>query len=152
MLARLDGAQQGPAVLLAAHYDSVPAGPGESDDGIGVAAVLEAARALKSLPAPLHTVIFLIDDGEEAGLLGARAFVDFHPWASEVKAAVNVDARGTSGPSLMFETGSANDWAVRLYARSIARPATSSIAYTIYKQLPNDTDFSGVQKCRPIKD
>ena len=142
VVARLDGTQPGPAVLLAAHYDSVAAGPGVSDDGVGVAAVLEIARALKSLPAPLHTVIFLIDDGEEAGLLGARAFVDFHPWANEVKVAVNVDARGTSGPSLMFETGTANEWAVRLYARSIARPATSSIAYTIYKQLPNDTDFS----------
>ena len=142
VVARLDGTQQGSAVLLAAHYDSVPVGPGVSDDGVGVAAVLEIARALKSLPAPLHPIIFLIDDGEEAGLLGAQAFVDFHPWASDVKAAVNVDARGTSGPSLMFETGSANDWAVRLYAHSIARPATSSIAYTAYKLLPNDTDFS----------
>ncbi len=142
VLARLDGTQQGPAVLLAAHYDSVPAGPGVSDDGAGAAAVLEIARALKSLPAPLHPIIFLIDDGEEAGLLGARAFVDFHSWASDVKAAVNVDARGTSGPSLMFETGSANDWAVGLYSHSVSRPATSSIAYTVYKQLPNDTDFS----------
>ncbi len=142
VVARLDGAQQGPAVLLAAHYDSVAAGPGVSDDGVGAAAVLEIARALKSLPVPLHRIIFLIDDGEEAGLLGAQAFVDFHPWANEVKAAVNVDARGTSGPSLMFETGSANDWAVGLYAYSVARPATTSIAYTAYKLLPNDTDFS----------
>jgi hypothetical protein len=142
VVARLDGTQSGAAVLLAAHYDSVPAGPGDSDDGVGAAAILEIARALKSLPAPPHSIIFLIDDGEEAGMLGARAFVDSHPWANEVRAAVNVDARGTSGPSLMFETGSANDWVVRLYARSVAHPATSSIAYTAYKQLPNDTDFS----------
>ncbi len=142
VVARLDGTQPGSAVLLAAHYDSVPAGPGDSDDGSSAAAILEIARALKSDPAPLHSIIFLVDDGEEAGMLGARAFVDSHPWASEVRAAVNIDARGTSGQSIMFETGNANDWAARLFARGVARPATSSLAYTVYKQLPNDTDFS----------
>ncbi|MGA9631845.1 MAG: M28 family peptidase, partial [Candidatus Acidiferrales bacterium] len=60
VLARLDGTDTSStdAVLLAAHYDSVPAGPGDSDDGVGVAAVIEIARALKSLPAPRHSVIF----------------------------------------------------------------------------------------------
>jgi hypothetical protein len=142
VLARLEGTEPGSAVLVAAHYDSVPAGPGDSDDGVGAAAVLEIARALKSMLAPRHSVIFLLDDGEEAGLLGAHAFVDSHPWAKEVRAAVNLDARGTSGPSLLFETGSANDWAIRLYAKHAARPAASSISYTVYKQLPNDTDFT----------
>lgn len=144
VLARLDGTDtvSRDAVLLAAHYDSVPAGPGDSDDGVGVAAVLEIARDLKAMPAPRHSVIFLLDEGEEAGLLGARAFVDAHPWAKDVRAAVNLDARGTSGPSVMFETGDANDWAVRLYARHAARPAASSIFYTVYKELPNDTDFT----------
>jgi hypothetical protein len=130
------------AVLLASHYDSVPAGPGYSDDGTGVAATLEIARALKAMPPLRHPVILLIDDGEEAGLLGAHAFVDSHPWASQVRAAVNLDARGTSGPSLMFETGSAAEWAVDLYARRSHRPAMSSIFYTVYKLLPNDTDFT----------
>lgn len=153
VLARLDGfevpaaaagnaADRTPAVLIAAHYDSVPAGPGVSDDGSGVAAVLETARALKSLPVPRHSIIFLIDDGEEAGLLGARAFVEKHPWAKQVRAVVNLEARGTSGPSMMFETGTANAWAVRLFANSAEYPTTSSIFYAIYKQLPNDTDFT----------
>ncbi|MGA8223907.1 MAG: M20/M25/M40 family metallo-hydrolase [Candidatus Acidiferrales bacterium] len=143
VIARLDGTEPtGGAVLLAAHYDSVPAGPGASDDGAGTAAVLEIARALKALPRPRHSIILLIDDGEEAGLLGARVFVDQHPWAKEVRAAVNLEARGTSGPSLMFETGSANEWIVRTMAQHDAHPATSSIFYTVYKQIPNDTDFS----------
>ena len=141
-LARLEGTQKGAAVVLAAHYDSVPAGPGASDDGAGAAAVLEIARALKSMPAPQHPVILMIDDGEEAGLLGARAFVDFHPWAKEVRAAVNLEARGSSGPSLMFETGSANEWVVGLFARHVPHPNTSSVSYTVYKMLPNDTDFT----------
>jgi hypothetical protein len=142
VVARLEGAEPGQAVLLAAHYDSVPAGPGASDDGVGTATVLETARALKSLPKPRHSIIFLIDEGEEAGLLGARVFMDRHPWAKEVRAAVNVDSRGTAGPSLMFETGSANEWVIRLFAKSVRRPATSSVFYTVYKMLPNDTDFT----------
>jgi hypothetical protein len=142
VVARLEGTEPDVAVLLAAHYDSVAAGPGDSDDGTGTAAVLEIARALKSLPAPRHSIILLLDEGEEEGLLGARAFVDSHPWAKQVRAAVNLDSRGTAGPSLMFETGSASEWAVRLYAKHAARPASSSIAYTLYKQLPNDTDFT----------
>src|SRR5580692_5967126 len=132
VIARLDGAVTGPAVLLAAHYDSVPAGPGASDDGMGAASVLEIARAFKSLPTPKNSVIFLIDDGEEAGLLGARVFVEQHPWANDVRVAVNVDNRGTSGPSLMYETGDANEWATRLYTQHAARPATNSIFYFAY--------------------
>ncbi len=141
ILARLDGTEPG-AAMISAHYDSVPAGPGDSDDGVGVASVLEIARALKFMPAPRHSVIFLIDDGEEAGLLGARAFVDSDPWAKEVRADVNLDNRGASGPALMFETGSANDWALDLYARHGSRHLTSSIFYTVYRLLPNDTDFT----------
>ncbi|HTU36258.1 MAG TPA: M28 family peptidase [Candidatus Acidoferrum sp.] len=147
VLARLDGTEIGGTksasdVLVAAHYDSVPAGPGASDDGSGAATVLEIARALKSMPTPRHSVILMVDDGEEAGLLGAHAFVDFDPWAKDVRAAVNIEARGSSGPSLMFETGSANAWAVQLYAQHALRPATNSILYTVYKMMPNDTDFT----------
>jgi hypothetical protein len=142
VLARIDGSTSGSAVLLAAHYDSVPAGPGAFDDGAGAATVLEIARAYKSLPAPKNSIIFLIDDGEEAGLLGARVFVEQHPWAKEVRVVVNVDDRGTSGPSLMYETGDANEWAARIYSQHASRPAANSIFYFAYKQLPSDTDFT----------
>ncbi len=130
------------AVLLAAHYDSVPAGPGASDDGAGVAAVLEIARALPALPATRHPIMLLISDGEEAGILGATLFVREHPLSKRVFAAVNLDARGTSGPSLMFETGSANDWLMGLYGSAVERPVTDSIYYVAYRRLPNDTDFT----------
>lgn len=143
ILARIDGAPgEEQAVLLSAHYDSVPAGPGAADDGAGVAAVLEIARLLKQGPALRHPVILLIDDGEEAGMLGAQLFVSAHRWAHEVAAAVNLEARGTSGPSFMFETGSANNWLMGLYAGAIARPMTNSVYYLAYKLLPNDTDFT----------
>ncbi len=143
ILARIAGTQSGEhAVLLAAHYDSVAAGPGASDDVAGVACVLEIARVLQRLPRPRQSIILLLDDGEEPGLLGAQAFVQHQPWAATVSAAVNLDARGTSGPSLMFETGSSNRWLMSLYAAAIARPLTDSVYYAVYQRLPNDTDFS----------
>jgi hypothetical protein len=137
-----DSARDRDAVLLAAHYDSVPAGPGASDDGAAVASLLEIARILAALPAPRHPIVLLLTDGEEAGLLGASLFVRDHPLSRQVKAAVNLDSRGTSGLSLMFETGTANSWLMRLYGSVISRPVTNSLYYVVYKQLQNDTDFT----------
>jgi len=144
ILARIQGsdAASDRAVLLVAHYDSVAAGPGASDNGAGVAAVLEIGRILQQLPRPRQSIILLLDDGEEVDLLGAQAFVQHHRWAATVTAAVNLDARGTSGPSLMFETGSANRWLMSLYAKAVARPLANSVYYAVYKRLPNDTDFT----------
>jgi len=101
------------AVMLAAHYDSVPAGPGASDDGAAVATLIEIARILAVRPRPPHPIVLLLTDGEEAGLLGATLFVQQHPLSKQVKAALNLDAGGTSGSSLMFETGTANAWLMR---------------------------------------
>jgi hypothetical protein len=130
------------AVMLAAHYDSVPAGPGASDDGVGVANLLEIARVLSMMPSPKHPVVLLVTDGEEAGLLGASLFTREHPIAKHIWAAVNMDSRGVSGPSLMFETGAANRWLMRVYGSSTLEPITNSLCYVIYKLLPNNTDFT----------
>jgi hypothetical protein len=147
IIATRDGARHDPTrgvVLLSAHYDSVAAGPGASDDGVGVAVSLEIARILAD-GATLRTrnaVVILLSDGEEAGLLGAMLFVRDHPLAKAIIAAVNMDSRGTSGQSLMFETGSANQWLMNLYSRSIDHPRSNSLYYVLYKLLPNNTDFS----------
>lgn len=142
VVARLEGREPGKAVLLMAHYDSVPAGPGVSDDLVGVAAVLEIARVLKAGPPPRNPVVFLLDDGEEAGLLGAEAFVSRHPAAGKVGAIVNLEGRGTAGPSLMFETAGADAPLLAAFASHVDRPFTSSLFPTIYEMLPNDTDLS----------
>ena len=142
VLARIEGVRPGKAVLLSVHYDSVAAGPGASDDGIGVAAALEIARVLKTDPAPQNPIVLLFNEGEEDDLLGAEAFVARHPWAKEVGAVVNLEARGTAGASLMFETSDRSAWLVDVFASSVARPASNSIYYTIYKLLPNDTDLT----------
>lgn len=145
VVARLEGTARDGAVLLMAHYDSVPGGPGVSDDLAGTAAVLEAARALKAGPPPKNPVIFLLDDGEEAGLLGAQAFAD-SPLAREVKVIVNLEARGTAGPSLMFETIGHDGWLVPLLAEGASRPITSSVFVSIYQMMPNYTDLAVFKK------
>jgi len=125
-------------VYVVAHYDSVPSGPGTSDDGISVAALLEVARAVKGEQFK-HPIAFLITDGEEPGLLGAEAFVADRQVSGDVHAIVNVENRGTSGASFLFETSRGNGELISA-ARAIKRPFASSLFYTIYDQLPNDTD------------
>jgi hypothetical protein len=140
-----NGTDGGKAVLLSAHYDSVPAGPGVGDDGAGVAVVLELARAFASRTTR-NDIIFLISDGEETGLRGAYAFAERHPLMRRVGIVLNMDSRGASGPSLMFETGPGNARLIDLFARSVARPSSTSVSYEVYKLLPNDTDFSVFRK------
>src|SRR5450830_880393 len=145
ILARLPGSDpNGKAVLVMVHYDGVEAGPAASDDGAGAAALIETLRALRARKQPLaHDVVALFTDGEEAGLLGAAAFVREHPWAKDVAVVLNFEARGTSGRSFMFETGPGNLDAAR--ALRSARDATAGSVYaTIYRTLPNDTDLSEV--------
>ena len=145
ILARLPGSDaNGNAVLIMVHYDGVEAGPAASDDGAGSAALLESLRALRARKRPLaHDIVALFTDGEEAGLLGAAAFVREHPWAKDVAVVLNFEARGTSGRSFMFETGPGNLDAAR--ALRTAHDATAGSVYaTIYRALPNDTDLSEV--------
>lgn len=147
VLAKMAGRGGGKAVLLVAHYDSVPTGPGASDDGAGVAAVLESLRALKSGPPLKNDVIALLTDGEEVGLLGADAFVEEHPWARNVGLVLNLEARGNSGPSLMFETSQDNGWLVAEVAKVSDRPLANSLMPELYEKLVHsDTDLSIFKK------
>ena len=142
IVARLQGTATTKAVMLAAHYDSVPSGPGASDDGSGVVTLLETARALKAGPPLENDVILLITDGEELGMMGAQGFVNEHPWVKDVGVTLNFEARGACGPSFMFETSQHNGWLIREFAQAAPHAATSSFAYEAYKHLPNDTDLT----------
>lgn len=146
IVARLPGSNgSANAVALVAHYDSVAAGPGAGDDGSGVVTLMETLRALKAGAALKNDIIFLLTDGEEDGLLGAAAFVAQHPLAKNVRIAINFDSRGTSGVSQMFETSSENGELIQELAAT-PHPVSSSLAYEVYKRLPNDTDMSIFKK------
>ncbi len=142
VLARLPGTTDLGAIMLVAHYDSVPFGPGASDDGVGVAAILEISRMMRQSSGNKRDIIFLITDGEEYGLLGAKRFVAEHPWAAQVEFVVNLEARGTSGPSLMFQTSDDSNFLIRIFSQSATRPMASSLFFEIYRHMPNDTDFT----------
>ncbi|WP_158022916.1 M20/M25/M40 family metallo-hydrolase, partial [Hymenobacter coccineus] len=134
----------GPAVLVLTHYDSQPHTPGASDDGAGVAAALETLRALHAGPPLAHDVRWVFTDGEEMGLLGARAYAaDTGRLRREVGVVLNFEARGNGGPSLLFELSSGNTWVLEEFAKAAPpAPLGSSLAYEIYRYLPNGTDFT----------
>jgi Peptidase family M28 len=144
VLARLKG--KGPpgkkALMLCAHSDSVPSGPGAGDDAAGVAVVLETLRAIQAGVPLQRDLIVLFDDGEENGFHGSRLFVDEHPWAKEIGLVLNFDARGNSGPSIMFETSEDNGWLIRQYAQAIPQPLATSLSMDVYRIMPNDTDLT----------
>ncbi|SIQ11033.1 M28 family peptidase [Maribacter ulvicola] len=146
ILARIKGSQPGKALLLLSHYDSSPhSSLGASDAASGVATILEGVRAfLKTNSTPKNDIIILISDAEELGLNGADLFVDKHEWLKDVGLVLNFEARGSGGPSYMLmETNRGNS---KLISEFIAAnpdfPVANSLAYSIYKMLPNDTDLT----------
>ena len=112
---------QAPALLLNAHYDSTPTGPGAADDGIGVATLLEVGRHLR-VERLARPVILLFNEGEEYGLNGAAAFVEGDPLARTVGKLINIEARGVSGPAFMFETNEPNGPALADFKAATRRP------------------------------
>lgn len=146
ILARIKGSESGKALLLLSHYDSSPHSSfGASDAGSGVATILEGIRSfLASNPSPKNDIIILISDAEELGLNGADLFVKEHPWKKDVGLVLNFEARGSGGPSYMLiETNRGNSNLIKEFTKANPEfPVANSLAYSIYKMLPNDTDLT----------
>ncbi len=147
VLARIEGDNAGgDALLLLSHYDSDPhSAIGASDAGSGVATILEGVRAfIASNKKPKNDIIILFTDAEELGLLGAQLFVDEHPWAQDVGMVLNFEARGSGGPSYMLvETPDGNRRIIEAFTDAgVEYPVANSLAYSIYKMIPNDTDLT----------
>src|SRR6185369_12810241 len=134
------GPPTGQTVLLNAHYESTPVGPGAGDDGIGVATLLEIGSILKDQPLK-RPVILLFNEGEELGLVGARAFLA-DPLSRNVGNLINLEARGVRGPANMFETNHPDAAAIALYSRAVAHPVANSLGTDVYRLLPNYTDVN----------
>ncbi|KAI7867385.1 hypothetical protein BDF14DRAFT_1803276 [Spinellus fusiger] len=129
------------AILVNAHYDSVPTSPGVTDDGIGVAVGLELARYFVR-KSPQHSMIFLFNAYEEGGLLGSSAFVK-HPWFKNVRSFINLEGAGAGGRALIFR--SSDIQALRSFsASSSAFPHASSVGNDLFKMgiIKSDTDYS----------
>jgi Zn-dependent M28 family amino/carboxypeptidase len=111
ILAKITGAKRpGETVMFGAHWDAYGVGPpdaagatirrGANDDGLGVAGVLEIARAFAAAPPPARTVVFAIWTAEERGLLGSETYAThpIYPLATTV-GNFTMDILETVGPS-----------------------------------------------------
>lgn len=147
VLAKIPG-KSDTAILLVAHYDSrgyigrigeLAQSFGAADDGYGVGVLLEIARLYggRTLENP---VWILVTDGEETGMYGAMKAAQ-EPWMAQVGLVVNIEARGTSGPAYMFETGKGNSKVIDFYAKA-GLPVSYSLATAVYSVMPNATDFT----------
>jgi hypothetical protein len=129
-----------------AHYDTVPGSAGAADDSTGVAAILEAVRAIRARGPADRTLVVLLTDGEELNLDGARIFWGGHPLRDRIGAVINLEARGGGGRAMMFETGRGNAETIRMFAREGVRAtggvSSNSLAVFVYEAMPNGTDFT----------
>lgn len=141
ILTRIPGTGNGEAILFMGHYDTVISAPGASDNGAAVVTLLEVIRMLQHHEPLQNDLIFFFPDGEEYGLLGAQAFMAEHPWVDDIVMVVNLEAMGTGGQSLMFETGNNNQKAIKSYAQAVPYPTGNALSVEIYNRMPNATDF-----------
>jgi Zn-dependent M28 family amino/carboxypeptidase len=111
VLAKLPGTTHpDETILFAAHWDAFGIGipdaqgrtirPGANDDALGVAGVLELARAFAQAPRTQRTLVFAAWTAEERGLLGSESF-GVHPLYSPEKtvADMTLDILQTAGPA-----------------------------------------------------
>jgi Zn-dependent M28 family amino/carboxypeptidase len=111
VLAKLPGTKHADeSILFAAHWDALGIGapdaegrtirPGANDDGLGIAGILELARAFVQGPRTERTLVFAAWTAEERGLLGSETF-GVHPLFSPAKmvADMTIDILQTAGPA-----------------------------------------------------
>lgn len=127
VVAVIPGTAPTKAIALVAHYDTVPASPGANDNSAAVAVLLETARATLAGDRPTNDILLLFTDGEEPNpRFGATAFADSHAAFADIGVVVNLEAVGSSGPSLLVESSRPETGVVDAYRATGARPAAFS--------------------------
>lgn len=146
----------GTDLMLVAHYDSRYSQPmprdtvwsyGAADDGYGVGVILETVSlALKNRAEWKQGIKVLFTDAEEPGMKGMKAIWENNREVFDnVGLVLNVEARGTWGPALLFEACPGNAKVQELYASTAAYPFTYSLTTVVYQFLPMFTDFTIVK-------
>lgn len=141
------------AVMVMAHFDSAPTGQGASDDAVACGTMLEAIRyyldRMNNGYKIANDLVFCFVNCEEYGLLGSAAFMNefkgFNNLVERINFAINLEARGTAGTQIMFETSSRNYNTVKLFCEVNNNLFTCSVATMIYDMMPNGTDFSNLK-------
>ncbi|KAF7322407.1 Peptide hydrolase [Mycena chlorophos] len=89
-----------PGVLFSAHYDSVSTASGTTDDGMGVATLIQLVQYFAENQ-PRRTAVFNINNGEEDGLNGAFVFMK-HEWSNLTDSFLNLEGAAAGGRPLLF--------------------------------------------------
>lgn len=91
-------------VLVNAHYDSVSAGFGATDDGVGVVTILQLIKYYTSAGnTPKKGIVVLLNNGEEDYLNGARAY-GLHPISKFPHTFLNLEGAAAGGRASLFRT------------------------------------------------
>ena len=142
-IVKLDAPNSEEGVLFVSHYDSTSGGPGAADDLVSVAAMLEALREASKHEVQKNDLYFLFTDGEEMDLFGAEHYVNTGSSEKDyIKLVINLEARGNSGPLIMFETSLRNKNLIKELNKSLDHNLMFSFAAAIYRLMPNDTDLT----------
>lgn len=131
------------AVLLNCHFDTVPAGPGVSDNGVNCAVMVELLRILAKSPDLRRPIIFLFNGGEEIILQASHGFITQHPWFENAKYIINLDSCGAGGREIVFQTTKSDSYLINLYARTVPHPYGQVMGEELFQSgiIPSDTDF-----------
>jgi aminopeptidase S len=111
VVAQTTSGSSGSVVMAGAHLDSVRRGPGITDDGSGVAALLAIAEHLGPNPAVPHTVRFAFFGSEEDDLQGSRSYVESlaRPDRAAILVYLNLDMISSSNAGYFVQGGADGD-------------------------------------------
>jgi aminopeptidase S len=131
VVAQTRSGDPGRVVMIGAHLDSVPEGPGIVDNGSGVATLLEIATRLGAEPAVANTVRFAFFGHEETGAEGSTGYVESLPAdeLNKIKLYVNVDMVASPNGGYLVQGGTGRD------PESAGPPGSATVGRVLADQL-----------------
>ncbi|KAL2324805.1 hypothetical protein Fmac_023863 [Flemingia macrophylla] len=131
------------SILVSSHIDTVFSTGGAGDCSSCVGLMLELARGISQSAHGLkRAIIFLFNTGEEEGLNGAHSFITQHPWRKTIRMAIDLEAMGIGGKSIIFQAGP-HPWAIENFALVAKYPSGQIIAQDLFSSgiIKSATDF-----------
>jgi|WetSurMetagenome_2_1015567.scaffolds.fasta_scaffold11706_3 hypothetical protein len=116
--------------IICAHYDDMPSGPlapGADDNASGSCAVMESARLLANLNFD-YTLIFVLFDEEEQGLIGSKNFADSAYFRGDsILGVINLD---------MISWDGNNDYQINIRSNTASLPLANGTKNIFYIYQP----------------
>ncbi|MFT5561258.1 MAG: hypothetical protein ACJAYE_001562 [Candidatus Azotimanducaceae bacterium] len=103
-------------------------------------------RALTAEEPLNRGVLLVLTDAEERGLFGAQAFFNEAPEAAGLAVVLNYESSGSRGAAGVLRTSTANDILMTAYQATATPPTGNSLSNEVFKRMPNDMDFSVVNR------